>query len=259
MNQTIAVAATVVTLALFPNSRYAQQVQKSSDVQAKPSGSGPTADQIVSKYIEAIGGEAAHRKLTSRVAKATFIIPDRQNLGGTAEIYEKTPNKSLVVLSFTGFGVHREGYNGVVAWSQEPRSDPRAVTGAELAAVKIDSEFYKEIRLRELFPRLTLKGMKKIRDKNTYKIEGISNEGYSETMYFDAESGLLVRTDAVQESPEGKTVLEIYYDDYRDIDGIRMPYTARHRSPGLSVVFKLSDVKHNVPIEDANFEKPKVK
>jgi zinc protease len=256
MKRTLTVAATLLTLALIPNSLYAQQVQKSTRIQAKPSSNIPTVDQIISKYVQAIGGEAAHRKLTSRVIRATFVIPDMQNLTGTAETYEKAPDKSLVVLNFPGLGISREGYNGVVGWSQEPQSEVREMTRAELASTKIDSDFYKDIRLRKLFPKLTFKGAEKVGSKTTYKLEGVSKEGYSETMYFDVESGLLVRTDAEEETPEGKSVLEIHYDDYREIDGIRMPFAARHRSPELNILFKVTEVRHNVPIEDAKFEKP---
>jgi hypothetical protein len=256
MKRTLAVVVTVLILALFPNS---QQAQNSPETGAKPSNNPPTVEQIISRYIQATGGEAAYRKLTSRVTKATFILPDMQNLTGTAEIYEKAPNKSLVVLNFPGLGVSREGYDGMVGWSQEPQAEVRVMTGTELASTKVDADFYKEIRLVELFPNLSFKGTEKVGSKTTYKLEGVSKDGYSEAMYFDVESGLLVRTDSVEESPEGKTVLEIYYDDYREVDGIRMPFTARHRSPELSILFRITEVRHNVPIEDAKFDKPRAK
>lgn len=257
MKRPLAVAAVFLTLALLSNSQYAQQAQKSTEVRAEPSSNIPTVDQIISKYVQAIGGEATYRKLTSRVTRATFVIPDMQNLAGTAETYEKAPNKSLVVLNFPRLGTSREGYDGTAGWSQEPQSEARVMTGAELASTKVDADFYKEIRLRELFPKLTFKGTEKVGSKTTYKLEGVSKEGYSETMYFDVESGLLVRTDSTEETPEGKSVLEIHYDDYREIDGIRMPFAARHQSPELNILFRITEVRHNVPIEDAKFEKPR--
>ncbi|HZI20136.1 MAG TPA: hypothetical protein VEY09_16245 [Pyrinomonadaceae bacterium] len=256
MKRTVALVAVLLTLTLIPTSQYARQAHQSTKIQAKLSSNIPTVDRIISKYVQAIGGEAAYRKLTSRVTRATFVILDMQNLTGTAETYEKAPNKSLVVLNFPGLGISREGYNGVAGWSQEPQSEVRVMTRAELVSTKVDSDFYKEVRLREIFPKLTFQGTAKVGSKTAYKLEGVSKEGYSETMYFDVESGLLARADAVEETPEGKSVVEIHYDDYREIDGIRMPFAARHRSPELNILFKITEVRHNVPIEDAKFEKP---
>ncbi|MCI0389397.1 MAG: hypothetical protein MOB07_11640 [Acidobacteria bacterium] len=257
MKRSLAITAIVLLFTFFPHSQSAQQVQKSTDVQSKSSGETPTVDQIISKYAQALGGAAAYQKLTSRVVKGTFVITTTQDLSGAFEGYEKAPNKSLAVLNFPDIGIVREGYDGVIGWSQEPQEEVRVMTGAELASAKVDSDFYKDIRLRELFPKLTFKGTEKVGDKITHKLEGVSQDGYSETMYFDVESGLIVRTDSVVESPAGKAVLEVHYEDYREVDGIKIPFAARHRSPELNMIFKISEVKHNVPIEDAKFEKPK--
>jgi zinc protease len=257
MKRTLAVTATALLLAFFAHSESAQQAREGPNIQAKSPSNAPTVDQIISKYVQAIGGAVAYRKLTSRVTKGTFVMPDMQNLTGICEGYEKAPDKSLVVINFPGVGIVREGYNGVIGWSQEPQEEVRVMAGAELASTKIDSDFYKNIRLRELFPKLTLKGTEKVGDKITYKLEGVSKEGHSETMYFDVESGLLVGTDSVEESPGVKAVLQIRFEDYREVDGIKLPFAARHRSPELNMIFRINEVKHNVLIEDAKFEKPK--
>jgi len=257
MKRRLAATAIVLLFTFFPHSQSAQQVQKSPDAQSKSSNDTPTVDQIISKYVQAIGGAAAYRKLTSRVIKGTFVITDTQNLSGAFEAYEKAPNKSLVALNFPDIGIVREGYNGEIGWSQEPQEEAQEMTGAELASAKVDADFYKDIRLRDVFPKLTFRGTEKVGDKLTHKLEGVSKDGYSETMYFAVESGLLVRTDSVEESPSDKIVLEVYFEDYREVDGIKIPFTARHRSQELNIIFKISEVKHNVPIEDARFEKPK--
>lgn len=257
MKRSLAVITIVLLFTFFPHSQSAQQVQKSPNVQSKSSGDTPTVDQIISKYVQALGGAAAYRKLTSRVIKGTFVITDMQNLSGAFEAYEKAPNKSLVVLNLPEIGVVREGYDGAIGWSQEPQEELRMMTGAELATAKVDADFYKDIRLQKVFSKLTFKGTENVGDKLTYKLEGVSKDGYSETMYFAVESGLLLRTDSVEESPTGKTVLELHCEDYREIDGIKIPFTARHQSPGFNIIFKISEVKHNVPIENAKFEKPK--
>jgi zinc protease len=247
----------IVLFTIYPHVQSAQQVQKSPDVQARPSGDIPGVDNIINKYVQAIGGVAAHQKLTSRVMKGTFIIPDKQNMPGTFEAYEKAPNKSLVVINFPGGGIIREGYNGVIGWSQESQEEVRVMTGAELISTKVDSDFYKEIRLPQIFRKLTFKSTEKVGNILTHKLEGTTEDGYSETMYFAVESGLLVRTDLVEESPAGKIALELHFEDYREVDGIKIPFTVSHRSPEFSIIFKINEVKHNGPIEDEKFEKPR--
>lgn len=256
MKRTLSVAIIAFTLALFPGTPRAQQTRQSPATQARAPGDAPTVRQIIDRYVRAIGGEAAHRKLTSRVTRATYVIPEMQNLTGTAVTYEKAPAKALVVLNFPGVGISREAFDGAAGWAQEPGEEARALTGAELAAAKADGDFYREIRLTELFPKLTLKGTERVGGKTAYKLEGVSADGYTETMYFDAETGLLLRADSVEQTPEGSEVVEIHFDDYREVDGIRMPFTARHRSPGLNIIFKVVEVRHNVPVEDAVFSKP---
>jgi zinc protease len=257
MNRILAATTVVLLFTFFPQSQSAQQPQKSPDAQAKSPGDTPTVDQIISKYVQAIGGAASNQKLTSRVVKGAFVINDAQNLSGAFEAYGKAPNKALVILNFPNVGVIREGYDGVIGWSQEPEEGVRVMTGAELASAKVDSDFYKDTHLREVFPKLIFKGAEKVGDILTHKLEGVSKDGYSETMYFAVESGLLVRTDSIEESPSGKRVAEIHYEDYREVDGIKMPFTAHHRSTELTLTFRINEVKHNVPIEDDKFEKPK--
>ncbi len=257
MNIRLTSTAIVLLLAFIPRPQSAEQVQESPGAQARSSGNTPGVDQIISKYVQALGGAASYQKLTSRVVKGTFVINGAQNISGAFEGYEKAPNKSIAILEFPGVGVVREGYNGVIGWSQEPQEEARAMTGAELASTKVDADFYKDIRLREIFPKLTFNGAAKVGDKLTYKLTGISKDGYSETMYFAVDSGLLLRTDSIEESPAGKAVLEIQYEDYREVDGIKIPFTARHRSPELNFILKINEVKHNIPIDDDKFEKPK--
>jgi zinc protease len=257
MKRTLVVLATVLLLTFFPHSQFAQQAKKARNAATKSPGANPTVDQILDKYVQAIGGVAAHRKLTSRITKGTFVMPDAQNLTSTFEGYEKAPNKSLAVINLPGVGITREGYNGVIGWSQEPEEEIRVMTGPELVSAKIDSDFYKCIRLREVFPKLTLKGTERVGDKLAYKLVGVSKEGHVETMYFDVESGLLLGTDTVEEIPGSKIVMRIRYEDYREVDGIKLPFAARHQSPELNMIFKISEIKHNSLIEDAMFEKPK--
>jgi hypothetical protein len=250
MKRTITTILVILVAAL---SALAQE--KKPAEAAKPAEAMPTVDQILNKYVQALGGKAVIEKLTSRVSKGTLDIP-AMGANGPFELYEKAPNKTLVVITIPGFGVVQEGYNGTVAWSQEPTSGLREKTGTELADTRLDSEFYKPIKMKQLYPKLTLKGKEKVGDKDAYVIEATPAEGSPEKWYFDAQSGLLVRTDQERESPAGKLPIETYLEDYKDVDGTKVPMLVRQTNPAISFTIKLEEVKHNVPVDDAKFNKP---
>ncbi|HET9532011.1 MAG TPA: hypothetical protein VFQ92_16745, partial [Blastocatellia bacterium] len=193
-------------------------------------------------------------KINSRVTKGAFEISI--GASGSAEIYEKAPNKSLALIDIAGFGLIREGYNGTVAWSDNPQSGMREKSGVELADTKLDSEFYKPIKLKALYPKMELQGKKKVGEREAHVITATPAQGSPEKWYFDTETGLLIRTDAERESPEGKVPVETHIEDYREVDGVKLPHTVRQVLPAFSVTIKVNEIKHNVPIEDAKFDKP---
>ena len=226
---------------------FAQAPQKPADL--------PTTDQILDKYVQALGGKAALEKITSTASKGTFEIP-AFGATGSAEVWEKAPNKTAMKLDIPGFGLVQEGFNGTVAWSQDPQSGMREKAGAELAATKLDADFYKPVRLKQLYPTITVKGKEKLGEKDVYVLTAKPAEGSPETWYFDATTGLLVKMDLERESPQGKMAVEVFQEDYKEVDGIKIPHTVRQVTSAFTINIKLQEVKHNVPIDDAKFNKP---
>jgi zinc protease len=226
---------------------------KSADV--KSADALPSVDQILDKFVQAIGGKAAMEKVTSRVSKGNFEIPS-MGAGGPIEIYSKAPNINLVIINIPGFGVVQQGFNGTVAWAQEPTSGLRELSGPELVSAKREAEFYADIKFKELYPKMTVKGKDKVGDKEVYVIEATPSEGSPALLYFDTQSGLMLRTDREAESPQGKMHVEIFLEDYKEVDGIKMPFTVKQNTPAISFTIKIEEVKHNVPVDDAKFNKP---
>ena len=248
---------TVIVLSLaLAVAAYAQEAKPKAD--AKPAEGMPTADQIIEKYVQALGGKAAIEKINSRTTKASFDIP-AMGAGGTVEAYEKAPNKNVAIITIPGFGVIREGFDGKVAWAEDPTTGLREKSGLELADAKLEAEFYKPIRLKQLFPTMTVKGKEKVGEREAYVVEGKPAEGSVEKWYFDTQTGLLIRQDAERETPQGKMPTEVYMDDYREVDGVKIPHAIRQTTPMFTINIKNEEVKHNVPVEDAKFNKPAAK
>ncbi|HLF85311.1 MAG TPA: hypothetical protein VI837_14145 [Blastocatellia bacterium] len=215
----------------------------------------PTVDQVLDTYVQALGGKSAIEKLTSTVTTGTFELP-AMGMSGPLEVYAKAPNKNAVIIDISGFGMVKSGFNGAIGWSQDPQTGLRELTGAELAFTKRDAEFYREIKLKQLFTKMTLTGKAKVGEKDVYVIEATPAEGKPEKMYFDTQTGLLLRIDTDRESPEGAAHVETYFEDYKETAGVKTPFTIKIVRPEISFTLKTTEVKVNVPIDDAKFNKP---
>ena len=215
----------------------------------------PSADQIVTKYVQAVGGKAAIEKLTSRQEKGTFEIP-AMGVSASLEAYSKAPNKSVFTIDIPGFGQVHRGYTGSAGWESNPQNGMRDLSGNELAQMKLGAEFYRDIKLQQLFPKMVVKGVEKVGAQDAYVVEATSADGIMQKMFFDKQSGLLVRAETEADTPQGKMAVTVLYSDYREVDGVKIPFTTEQKSSAFEFVVKLDSVKHNVPIDDAKFNKP---
>jgi hypothetical protein len=153
----------------------------------------------------------------------------------------------------------REGYDGAVAWAESPSEGLSVKSGIGLTLVKLGSEFNRPLKLKQLFPTLSFKETKKVGDKEAQVIEALSREGPVERWYFDTQTGLLIRQEIEVDTPQGKTITEIYAVDYREADGVKIAFRVRILSPSSRTFIETKEVKHNVPIDDSKFAKPKAK
>ena len=148
------------------------------------------------------------------------------------------------------------GFNGTTGWTQTPESGWREVSGPELAQRKLDAEFYSELKLKERYPKMRVLGAAKLSDREAEVIEATPAEGNPERLYFDTQTGLLIRQDLVIEGPQGKTAIRIYFEDYRAVDGIKHPFAIRRSRPGFTWTYKFEEIRHNVMVDEAKFDKP---
>lgn len=210
-----------------------------------------TLDQVLEKFITASGGKEALQKIASRLSKGSFEIQGLA-LRGAVEIYEKAPNKQVLILNVQGQPTYSKGFDGLIAWENDPDDGLQEKKGPEAAAAKRDAEFYRFLKLRELYPRLILKGKVKLDDRETYLVEAPRN-GNLKRWYFDTENGLLLR---IEERNTKNEITETQiYGDYREIDGIKLPFDIS-LGEAMVIKIKLTEVKQNVTIDDAKFNKP---
>jgi hypothetical protein len=215
----------------------------------------PTADQILDKFVEAQGGKPALERINSRVSEGTFEVPE-MGAGGSITIYAKAPNKTAVVVEVPGFGTITQGVDGEEAWEDNPMSGITVRSGAALAAAKRDAIFHRELNLKDYYSQVEMTGKRKIGDQEVYVLQLTPEEGDPESWFFDAETGLLARVEAIRESPQGAGQVQVTFKDYREVEGIKTAFLVEQVLPGMTIVTRLTEVRHNVEIDDARFAKP---
>ena len=221
---------------------------------AKPSAL-PTVDAVLDKFVKAIGGKEAIEKVTSRSMKGSFDI-EAMGVSAPVEMYAKAPNKSAVKIDLPNMGVFNIIFDGATGWDSNPMTGLRELSGAELAQLKRRSDFYADINFKKHYAKMEVKGKEKVGSYETYVIEAAPAEGSPEKLYFDINTGLLVRHDLEADSPQGKMAAEIYPDNYKDVDGVKIAHTMKQVNPMMTWVMKITEVKNNVEIDDAKFNKP---
>ena len=224
---------------------------------AAPQGAqAPSVDQILDRYVQAVGGKDAIAKVTSRAMKGTLENSD-DGTTSPAEVVAKAPNKYLSVVSLGDSGQAQEGWNGETGWGKDHDSGLHDMNKSDLVAAKRDYDFYRQIRLKELFPKMSLSGKMKVDDRDAYIVEATAADGAVEKLYFDVESGLLVRRDFERVNvDDGILLYEVDYEDYKDVDGLKLPSTVRRKTPDYALTYRFTEIKQNVAVDDARFNKP---
>src|SRR5260370_16030263 len=214
----------------------------------------PSADQILNRYIEAIGGRAAWKKLTSRVATGMIDVPEMQ-ISGTVEFHEKAPNRLLRVIILNGASF-RQGFDGTTAWTDDPQNGLRTETGAEFEDTRFDADFYHPLDLRQLYSKFTLLGAEKIGEHDAYVVEAARAGGDPDKMYFDVKTGLALRIISKRHTPDGLSAYQEDLEDYREVDGIKLPFIVHQSIAKPAITITFTEVRHNVELDNAEFSKP---
>jgi outer membrane lipoprotein-sorting protein len=214
-------------------------------------GAAPTADQIIEKYVTALGGAEAMRKVTSRTMTGKILA------GGTEtpiDLITKAPNKRVSVThgnsdSFTAF-------DGAAGWMGSTGRPARSMSEAESSASALDSEFYLGLRLKEIYPQLRRGRPENIAGVDCEVLNGMSPGHPAIRLYFDKGTGLLVRMVRYADTPLGRMPTQIDYADYRETDGVKTPFRwtlSRHNG---RFTIQIASVKNNAAIDDSRFVKP---
>jgi hypothetical protein len=221
----------------------------------------PTADQLLNKYIQALGGAQRLAGLTSFVATGTSLGYEGLGGGGSFQIYAKAPDQRTTLIQFKEHperGDSTRAYNGKNGWIKSPRSllGEYELTGSELDGARLDAQLSFPGQIKQVLSNWRVGSPDSIGDKDVYVVQGSGPRGLLATFYFDKDSGLMVREVRYSASPIGRVPTQMDFADYRDVGGIKFPFKYTFSWLDGKDSFQLSDVKTNVAIDAAKFGKP---
>jgi outer membrane lipoprotein-sorting protein len=217
----------------------------------------PSADQVLDKYIQALGGAQRLGNLTSFVARGTSVGYGPEGNKRPVEIFAKAPGQRTTIIH-TDNGDSTTAFDGRAGWIAAPlRPVPvLALSGSALEGTKLEAELSFPVRIKQVLSNWRVGLPATINDRDVQVVQGTAAGGSIATLYFDAESGLLVRLLRYSNSAVGRTPTQIDYSDYRDVSGIKMPFRWTVTWLDGKENVELSEVQPNVPIDASKFAKP---
>ncbi len=210
----------------------------------------PTVDEILDKYTQALGGRENLGKISTRSIKASRVEPD----GKTVEPEEILQKGGKLYVSTTyPKTVVSEAYDGTTAWKRAGVNDIVLKTD-EAEQIKRSAQIFAATDLKTVYQKMDFRFVDKIDGKEVYLVTGTLADNSRERLYFDAQTGLLVRRVSLTPTVLGNFQYQVDYSDYKDFGGVKLPTTMRVAVPNISWTRRISEVKNNLPVDDAKFD-----
>lgn len=249
------------------------------DVIVSPPGL-PAPSSILDKYIEASGGAQRLAGLTSFVGKGTSVGFGGFGGGGDVEIDAKVPDQRSTIILFkaeTGRGDQIRSYNGRTGWVRTPLNvlGEFQLSGGDLDGARFDAQLSFPGQIKQILTNLKTGPPTSIMDlpgpssqtslqqdlalgqsHECDVVQGTGPRGLLVTLYFDRQNGLLLRELRYGNSPIGRVPTQIDYGNYRDVNGIKLPFRITYAWLDGRDSIELTDIKTNVPIDEAKFGRP---
>lgn len=214
----------------------------------------PSVSQLVDKYVAALGGATAVQKMSSFTAKGTFsdVIGHRASF----DILSKAPDRRLTVRHLENGDVP-VSYNSNMGWLVDTAGHRRYMRVDEVDAGKIENSLYYPGRIMQLLSSLSVDGTEQINGRDTYVVSGRTAVLPLVRLYFDKESGMIVRVLYYKQSLVGRYATQIDIVEFRNVSGVKLP--SRWIESGIevrdrSVTYQIESVQPNIPIEDTKFD-----
>ena len=211
-------------------------------------------EPVFAKFIQALGGQAALDRISSRVEKGAALMGS--GLRVPIDIYTKQPDQCVSVLHVQQ-GESVTAFNGHEGWLAFPGSPVREMSASDAESAKLDAAVFYPAQLPRFFDDIKLEERpEKINGHHTRVVIGAAKGQPPVKFFFDQQTGLLVRMLHFGNTVFGLNPTQVDFDDYREADGVKTPYRWTIARPSGAFTIQLEQVQSNVPIDDSRFLKP---
>jgi hypothetical protein len=216
----------------------------------------PSMSAIIDRYLQAIGGESAIEGMKTRVLRGIETTTNRMTAPVTMpiEIYQTSENKLLVNRGDSG-GSSSRGFDGLRGWIRDSKG-LRDMDEKELAVVSRDADFYSYLKLKRTYPQMRVLAKERIGGRDTYVVGATARDDRRERLFFDAKSGLLIRKYISFKTAFGSIPEVTDFDDYREVNGIKLPFTIKWSRAPFGIVRRFAEIRLNANVDGAKFQRP---
>jgi photosynthetic reaction center cytochrome c subunit len=240
----------------------------------------PSPESILDKYIQAAGGAQRLASLKSFVGKGTSVSFGGFGGGGDVELVAEAPDKRATIILFkeaTDRGDQIRTYDGHVGWVRTPLNvlGEFQLSGGDLDGARLDAQLSFPGQIKQVLTSLKTGPPGTITDlpapasqaslqkdvtlgqtHDVDVVQGTGPRGLLVTLYFDRKTGLLLRELRYGNSPIGRVPTQVDFADYRDVNGIKLPFRITYAWLDGRDSIVLNDIKTNVQVSEAKFDRP---
>jgi photosynthetic reaction center cytochrome c subunit len=219
---------------------------------AEPPKPSETIDQIVDKYVQALGGRAALEAAKTRVMTGTATTRDLQTV--PVKVQEKSTGAFRMELDVRPAPIVR-ATDGKAIWVQMGQN-VRDAEGLQAQQATRLADFTVPLNMKKHYENLTPSRYGTIDGTETILVTGRVSPEVNEQLQFDRQNGLLLRRTILTRTAFGNLLEQVDYSDYRDVSGVKVPFQVRYATWNEVLTEKFTDVTLNAPIDDAQFARP---
>ena len=239
----------IVGVSIAAQSAQAPPAQKPADTAALPS-----AQSILDRHLEAIGGREALKKHTSVHVTGTMNVP-ANGMSGAVETFAARPNKQLVKITLAGIGETFRGFDGKHAWSNDPITGPNLATGKELEERTLDADFDSNLNVSTRYTAMKTLEKTTFDGRECYKVSMTRKDGVEDIDFYDVSTGLKAGSINSRESSMGKITGTTTLREYKKFGDIQQPTVIKQSAMGAEFIMTISSIEYD-KVDPAVFELP---
>ena len=216
----------------------------------------PLVEDVLDAYVDAVGGAERVSRLASFIARGTSVGYGPEGEPRPFEVFARPGQRTTII--HTSSGDNTTTFDGRAGWIAAPFRPVTvlALSDQDVDGLKLDADLSFPASIREALSEWRVGLAAVIDERDVYVVQGTTARGAIATLFFDMESGLLVRQIRYTDSPVGRLPTQVDYADYREVAGVRMPFQWTVTWLDGRDSFELTEVQPNVPIDDARFDRP---